>query len=281
MNRKKKLGDSCPKRNNVLTILIPGLKRPIDIQFPDGKLPVCQRCKKVYKTRELCRIRDGHTSLPWNTTYLCVSFDDTCLSRNINGELCLVDEERQQCLYIAKYLKDPPLPFRTKNIHEDGILDSPRCTNCKEKGYTRRHCRERQHHMQLPWVTTYVMLSTIHHYKYVDQMGTGVSDHNGSGIISDSPSSLQSSEYGIYLDDWSKKDGPTSYIGGGKSAGKMFIDDIQKVPPSRSCVLTITSSSPTLRVSCTLYFIQGCQNYLQSLTSFSFSNGTLMIIFSG
>jgi len=236
--RKRRRGSSCSKGNSVLTTLIPGLKRPIDIQFPDGKLPVCQRCKKIYKTRELCRIRDGHTDKPWNTTYLCISFDDTCLTLNSMGETCLVDEERMQRQYIAQLINEPPLPFRANKIHEDGILHSPICTACKEKNYTRHHCRVKQQHMQLPWVTMYVMLSTIPHYDPVD--------HNGSGINSDTPFSPQS---------WSKKNNPASYIGGDKSAGKKSIDDIQKVPPSRTCLLTITSFSPTLRVSCTLYFI--------------------------
>jgi len=251
---RNKCESSCSKGNNVLTILIPGLKRPIDIQFPHGKLPVCQRCKKIFKSRELCRTRDGHTGIPWNTTYICVSFDDTCLTLNSVGKVCLVDEERMQCQYIARLLSDPPLPLRANIFHGDDILCSPICTACKEKSYTRHRCRESKQHMELPWVTTYVMLSTIPHYEPVNQMGIGGSDHNGAVIISDTPSLSQTSECGVSLGDRSKKDFRINYIGGDKSAGKVFIDDIQDVPSSRSCVLTITSSLSTLHVSFTLYF---------------------------
>jgi len=217
-----------PRRSNVLTILIPGLKLPIDIQFLDGKLPVCQRCKKSFKTRELCRIRGGHTSIPWNTTYLCVSFDDTCLTLNRMGEVCLVDEELMHRRFTARMLDMPPLPLHIKKIHKDDAVRSPICTPCKEKSYAKHYCRETQQHLQLPWVTIYIMLSAVPHYEPIDR------------ILS------QTSEYGISLSDWNKNKSPVNIIKGNKLVGKDCIDDIQKVQKSRSCLLTINSSSSTL-----------------------------------
>jgi len=243
--------NASPKGKNILTILIPGLKRPIDIEFPDGKLPVCQRCKKIYKTRELCRIRDGHNQIPWNTTYLCVSFDDSCLTHNSRGEICLVNEEMMQCRFEATLLDEPPLPFRAKKIHEDDLY-SPICTPCKEKNYTRHHCREKQQHSQLPWVTYYIMLRRVDlrsgHYG-IDQMGAGVSDQNMHGIPSDTAPSPQSIQHGISPGGWNQKD--CSVSEGVKTPSttseKDFIDDIHRVPESRSCLLTVTNSSSTLR----------------------------------
>lgn len=219
-------------KGNVLTVSIPGLKRPIDIEFPDGKLPVCQRCKKIYKTRELCRIRDRHNDIPWNTTYLCVSFDDSCLALNRMGELCLVDEERSQRRFTAQLLDEPPLPLRHKMIHEEDKI-SPICAHCKNKNYTKHHCRTKQEHTQLPWVTMYVMLSAIHHYDPTEQMNTEVSTQNGYGVYHDATSVTRMSKCGVPPGD--------------KSAEKAFVDNIHRVHPSRSCHLTINSTSTSLR----------------------------------
>ena len=61
--------------SNTLVMTIPGFKKPVRLPFPEKALPVCLRCKKNYKTRELCRVRDGHTGLPWTLTYVCVTLD--------------------------------------------------------------------------------------------------------------------------------------------------------------------------------------------------------------
>lgn len=144
------------QKGNVLTYTIPGLKRSIDIPFPDRKLPVCKRCKKIYKTRELCRIRDGHTDIPWNTTYVCITLDESCFSRNASGDMRLKDEDSFQ--FNARSITGPPMPYRTK-AGTLGGTKAPICMTCKDKNYTRHHCREKQQHQQLPWNTIYVMLS--------------------------------------------------------------------------------------------------------------------------
>jgi len=146
-------------KGNVMKYLIPGLKNIIEIPFPDSKLPVCKRCKKIYKTRELCRIRDGHTDVPWNVTYLCVTLDDSCFDRDSNkGDLRLVEEDSMQ--FVARSLPGPPMPYCAKKGHLGGAK-APICMACKDKNYTRHHCRVKQKHQQLPWGTVYVLLSAI------------------------------------------------------------------------------------------------------------------------
>lgn len=146
-------------KGNIMTYTIPGMKKSIDIPFPDRKLPVCKRCKKIYKTRELCRIRDGHTDIPWNTTYVCITMDESCFTNpDQTGERRLVDEESYQL--IARSITGPPKAYRAKPTAIGGTK-APICMACKDKNYTRHHCRERQQHQQLPWNTVYVMMSAV------------------------------------------------------------------------------------------------------------------------
>ena len=144
--------------DNILTVLIPGFKRPLDILFPNGKLPVCKRCKRIFKTRELCRERDGHTDMPWNTTYLCFLFDDSCLGTDSAGITRIIDEDMMNCRFTATLLDDAPDLFHLK--HEEITRPhTPICSLCKKKNYTRYHCREKQQHLHLPWVTFYIKLT--------------------------------------------------------------------------------------------------------------------------
>lgn len=50
---------------NTLILDIPGLGPGIKFRFPDCRLPVCGRCKKNYKTRDMCRNQGEHTDVPW------------------------------------------------------------------------------------------------------------------------------------------------------------------------------------------------------------------------
>ena len=147
--------------DNILTILIPGFKRPLDILFPNGKLPVCKRCKRIFKTRELCRERDGHTDIPWNTTYLCFIFDDSCLAKDSQGSTRIIDEDAMQCRITATLLDEAPDADLYHLKHKEITKPhTPICSLCKKKNYTRYHCREKQNHLHLPWVTFYIKLST-------------------------------------------------------------------------------------------------------------------------
>jgi hypothetical protein len=133
------------RNSNVLRFTPPGFQFPIDVQFPPRCLPVCERCKKNFKTREHCRGRDCHTELAWCETYVCVSLDNSC-----TGD----DGELLDGPFMAKVV--PPIAFNLK-----GKLNplTPICAPCKDKNYTRTYCRQNKNHRQLPWSTVYVIVS--------------------------------------------------------------------------------------------------------------------------
>jgi len=133
---------------DTLMLKPPGIKHPIKFPFPDRKLPVCETCKRNYKTRELCRTRDGHTSLPWTTTYICITLDASCADDK--GEF------RNDVRLVAR-----PIASH-KNYCFSGLqtVEVPICLACKEKNYTRQYCREKLKHRQLPWATAFAILSS-------------------------------------------------------------------------------------------------------------------------
>lgn len=132
------------KNANTLRFIPPGFKHSIDVPFPGRSLPVCERCKKNFKTREHCRTRDCHTGLPWSDTYVCITLDSSCLTED--GKLV---EGR----FMAKPVS--PQPYCLK-----GDIDpqTPICAPCKDKNYTRTYCRSNKKHRQLPWSSVYVVL---------------------------------------------------------------------------------------------------------------------------
>lgn len=140
-----------------MRIRIPGLRNKIDIPFPDSKLPVCNQCKALFKSREHCRLRDGHTDVPWNTSYVCVILGKTCFIKNSHG-LRLIDEDSVH--FTAQLISAPPTTLRAKNGNLGGTK-APFCMACKEKNYTRYKCREMNKHQMLPWTTVYVLLSAV------------------------------------------------------------------------------------------------------------------------
>lgn len=135
-----------PQTLDWMKLEAPGLPQPIDIPFPDRKLPVCEVCKKNYKTRELCRTRDGHTDLPWTKTFICITFEESCFDSDGN----IRDNK------ISAKALSTPQPYCYK---KDIDSATPICACCKEKNYTRQYCREKLKHRQLPWGTVYVSLS--------------------------------------------------------------------------------------------------------------------------
>lgn len=243
-------------KRNFIKYLIPGLQNTIEIPFPDNKLPVCKRCKKNYKTRELCRIRDCHDDLPWNTTYICVTLDESCFTRNSNGDLQLVDEDSMQ--YVATSLPDPPMPYCAKKGHIGGAK-SPICMACRNKNYTRHHCREKQKHRQLPWGTVYVLLSATPRLSGNGfQNNNDYNDHDAGSkrsVSHVSTTSSCSSEEGSALkrmkisDEYSSASVDTT-SSEEKEKEEMESDDIHKIESTRAFLMTIHKDhSCVLRVS--------------------------------
>ena len=137
------------KRGTALRFTPPGFKHAVDIPFPGRVLPVCARCKKNYKTREHCRTKEQHHTLPWTDTYICMTLDGSCF--NQDGTLRLDDGP-----FVAHGVQSQPYIYP-----EEMKLDpkTPSCAQCKDKNYTRTYCRTSKKHKTLPWSTVYVMLT--------------------------------------------------------------------------------------------------------------------------
>lgn len=129
----------------------PGMPRSFEVPFPERKLPVCDRCKKNYRSRELCRQRDGHKALPWQSTYVVVTLSDDVLEKGSDGETLQYAD-----IPVAAELQQIPEMCRGP---ADGIMArEPICKVCKERNYTRDHCRNTLHHTTPPYQCVYVKL---------------------------------------------------------------------------------------------------------------------------
>jgi len=131
---------------NVLSFTPPGFKQTLNVKFPDCRLAVCEKCKKNYKTRDMCRVRNAHTEEPWTTAYICITLDDSCTHEGKYVDKPLTVRMVQWQPYCVKQ------PFSAK---------TPVCAACKKTNRTRSFCRERHQHRQLPWCTVYVILSAL------------------------------------------------------------------------------------------------------------------------
>eukprot|EP00978_Attheya_sp_CCMP212_P038677 scaffold194026_cov60-Attheya_sp.AAC.1 len=132
---------------NILTFTPAGFKQTLNVKFPDCRLAVCAKCKKNYKTRDMCRVRNGHTDPPWSTAYMCITLDDSCTDsegKYIDGALTVRMVQWQPFCVKAAFDKKTPV-----------------CAACKKTNRTRTFCRERHDHRQLPWCTVYVVLSAL------------------------------------------------------------------------------------------------------------------------
>ncbi|KAL3792112.1 hypothetical protein HJC23_013386 [Cyclotella cryptica] len=135
---------------HVITLHPRGMPRPFDVPFPERRLPVCDRCQKNYKSRDLCRTRDGHKTLPWTTTYVAVTIDESLIVQDEQGKASYAD------LPAIGLLMDTPLMCLGP---ADGSMKAePICKVCREKNYTRDYCRNTCKHTTPPWSTTYVKI---------------------------------------------------------------------------------------------------------------------------
>ena len=238
---------------NSIRCSVPGLKTDVEIPFPDRKLPVCKRCKKIYKTRELCRVRDRHTEVPWSTTYICITLDDSCFTRSSkcnDGEMTLVEEGPMR--FIARSVPVPPNAYRSK-CEALGGTKSPICMACKDKNYTRHHCRVKNKHMELPWGTVYVMLSAVPSAPgapgfFNDQESQSVSSGSKRGNSSDSeePTSKKSKSDGSDIDDSNDKSDAEDADAVPNDSERQFINNIHS---SKAFLLTVGKDDCILSVS--------------------------------
>lgn len=132
---------------NILTFTPPGFKQTLNVKFPDSRLAVCEKCKKNYKTRDMCRVRNNHTGAPWTTAFICITLDDSC-----------TDEDGS---YVDKPLTVRMVQWQPYCVKAPFNSKTPVCSSCKKTNRTRSFCRDRHRHRQLPWCTVYVMLSAV------------------------------------------------------------------------------------------------------------------------
>jgi len=132
------------------TIHPEGMPLPFDVPFPERRLPVCDRCKKNFKSRDLCRKRDGHKALPWQMTYVVVSMDSSVLHEDENGNVTLQN--------IPMVCELQETPHMCLGPADGSMKPEPICKVCREKNYTRDYCRNTCKHTTPPWSTTYVKL---------------------------------------------------------------------------------------------------------------------------
>ena len=170
MARKKKSG-----KKNTLICTIPGIWQDIEILHDEKKLPVCKRCKKIYKTRQLCRVRDGHTALPWNTSYMCFLVDDSCLE---DGRFTQSEQDKFEVEIIADDIVPKPYIADLSKLGPD----PPICRQCKDKNYTRYHCRTSHCHDKLPWNTTYAVLKKVKRAEISSSTSSPEEGENGSVV---------------------------------------------------------------------------------------------------
>ena len=141
---------SIPPPAHCCTVHPPGFPRAFDVPFPERRLPVCDRCKRNFKSRDLCRKRDGHRSLPWQATYVAITLDDSVLVEGPDGHLTCAD------VPVAATLAGTPL--MCLGPADGSMASEPICKVCREKNHTRDHCRNASGHTTPPWNTTYVRL---------------------------------------------------------------------------------------------------------------------------
>lgn len=142
---EKKVG-----RTQVCVVHPDGMPRAFDVPFPERKLPVCDRCKKNFRSRELCRTRDGHKALPWQTTYVVITLTDEVLEEGEDGSLIYAD------IPVVGELQE--MPELCRGPADGSMAGEPICKVCKEKNYTRDHCRNTLKHTTPPYNAAYVKL---------------------------------------------------------------------------------------------------------------------------
>lgn len=183
---------------NVLTFTPPGFSHVLNVKFPDSRLAVCEKCKKNYKTRDMCRVRNSHSGPPWATAYMCMTLDDTC-----------TDPEGK---FIDKPLTVRMVQWQPFCVKMPFAVSTPVCSSCKKTNRTRAFCRERHKHRFLPWSTVYVMLSAL-------------DSTDPSTVVADPSKPLSAEEEEGKDKDDAKKDNeetekPSSMPGGKKEAAR-------------------------------------------------------------
>jgi hypothetical protein len=232
---------------HVITLHPHGMPRPFDVPFPERRLPVCDKCKKNYKSRDLCRTRDGHKTLPWTTTYVAVTIDPGLIVKDEGGE-------RIDDVPTIGLLMDTPL--MCLGPADGSMVNEPICKVCREKNYTKEYCRTTCKHTTPPWNTTYVKIVPDTRELSERLLGYG----NGQGCRrnkrkkrcnpeEDGEDGKMKSGEGMMGTEERENLGAfeASYEGGKEDVEKS--DDLTVIHSSRTFLASVSSKSVIVRVS--------------------------------
>ena len=235
----------------VLKLDIPGFPSTLHVCFPEGRLPVCARCKKNYKTRDMCRTRSEHTDLPWTSVYVCITLDDSCIDQN---------NKIKNGIFTTRTTDNSPYCYKS-DVDSDTLI----CSSCKSKNYTRTQCRVKNRHRALPWTTVNVVLSCKssddpRSSEYLSATSDNTSNHGKRNRINEesnrSIKRRKSPEEICGLPDTESKIMSNENIMNNSSKKS---DDINKIDKSKTFLLEVNSNEYIVTVSafyCTHIFLK-------------------------
>lgn len=233
---------------NILTFTPPGFNQELNVKFPDSRLAVCEKCKKNYKTRDMCRVRNNHTGPPWTTAYICITLDDSCTDEN--GK------------YIDKPLTVRMVQWQPFCIKKPFDPKHPVCSACKKTNRTRSFCRERHRHRQLPWCTVYVMLSALDSTDPTTVVADPSKPLDGKGDAKKEDSKVTVQDAAAEAKEAAKEaaklaataDSPDQKQGG-EMIGNDFkqTDDISQIPESRTFLAMVSYKGMVSKCSVCLF----------------------------
>lgn len=164
-------------------------------------LSVCSKCKRHNKTRDICRIKYGHTDVPWTNTYICITIDKSCIDDDDEKYIIRNDHklyvvvlpsppQQQQLLDTNNNTNNNTITSNNNTYIANSCFDetTPVCLSCKQSNRTKAYCRKKFRHKELPWNTLFVMLKLQRQHSDVGTtlQPSGVSterDGGGDGAI--------------------------------------------------------------------------------------------------
>jgi hypothetical protein len=198
----------------------------LNVKFPDSRLAVCDKCKKNFKTRDMCRVRNVHTSAPWSTAYICITVDESCTDEN--GK------------YVDKPLTVRMVQWQPFCVRKPFDSKTPVCATCKRTNRTRSFCRERHRHRHLPWCTVYVLLSAL------DQTDPSTVVAGASQKVENDEDQENASSGDDSLKRKAAEDASTAGSDTIASDGDWESDDINDIPESRTFLAKVSSRGSSI-----------------------------------
>lgn len=142
--------------------------------------------------------------------------------------------------FLARSLPGPIMPYKAR----PGDLDlncAPICYTCKQKNYTKTHCRKKQQHTFLPWSTVFVMLYAI---PYTNAVSDAEGSPQAAGMKRNKPEgAIDSSEppedKKFKMEEAAPTTEPNPAVEGPSPAKSEGLSTLDKIESSRTFLLTI------------------------------------------